>query len=188
MLIITTHAHQRFLERFPDVPVCLTERVEKSLPFGKQSDAEREMYLDPDYDIVYVVAKKFKDKYLITILTKDQALASFARQREMHAWKSCLIDPKKFENKHEDAEEKCKIRIKNELKKIQNELEKLAAEYVVQFNYYFPPKDEKKLITTQIREQHKYTGSAINNYFWPEIGRLIYEYNAKHRSVAADAE
>ena len=184
MLIITPHAHQRFLERFPDVPVCLTERVEKAILFGGQAGNENEMRLDTEYDVVYVLTKNYEtnDVYLQTVLTKDQALANFAIKSDMYAWRACQIEPKKIDRFNQNA---TYVEVAVSVK---DKLEKLAETYASQYNYYFPPKEEKKFINNQLRTEHEYTISAIDKYFWPKLGQIIYAYNASHRIVAPDAE
>lgn len=179
MLIITGHAYQRFLERFPGVSGCLRERVERAVPFGGQRGSDKELRLDTEYDVVYVLAKdkKSSDVYLITVLTKDQALANMSAQNRYTAWSPAMLDEKRSAQTSTPITEKAYA---------DDHLRDLAAIYAKRNNYCFPPLDERKLFSRQIREQHGYTLGSVDKYFWPEVGRLIYDYNAKHRTVAAD--
>ncbi len=174
-MVITKHAHERFLERFPDVQVCLTERVEAAVPFGGQLGDE-EFRLDTEHDVVFVLVKTEKDLVLKTVLTRDQALANLATKSDVYkAWRNHAIEPRsplKLE------------RIKENQNAVENELKEMAQKDVaIKYNYYCPPREEKKLLNKKMREELGYAINALDKYYWPEVFKLIYEYNAKHRRV-----
>ena len=175
MIIITKHAHERFLERFPDVRVCLTERVEAALPFGGQQGDE-EFRIDAEHNMVFVLVKHKNDLVLKTILTQDQALANLAVKSDIYkGWRD---QPAIAPRSPIILEE-----IKTNQNLVENQLKELAQKDVVAFNYYCPPLAEKKRLSKQMRDELGYTIHALDKYYWPEVFRLIYEYNAANRSV-----
>ena len=185
MLVITQHAHQRFLERFPDVPVFLTERVDAAIPFGGQQGSS-EMRLDPDYDVVFVVNRDnvTGDLLLVTILTKDQALANLSLNTDLHCKQHCLIDPRPACVQHETT---TKPQNAEKIEKI-NALRDRAKIDIEAFGYVYPELSETKQLTKKISAEQNCSKSMVDKYYWKEFGRLMYEYNAKYRSVIKDAE
>jgi hypothetical protein len=171
MLLITQHAHQRFLERFPDVPVCLTERVESAILFGGQKGTG-EMRFDPDYKMVYVLNKTESGDYVLrTILTLDQAMANFCKLADMRVWRNYALDPKS-KNTHDESASSAEDLVKNSL-------HILASKAVVDYGFVYPDREEVKKITKEIQNEFHVSRKRIEKYFWPEVGRLIYEHNAK---------
>jgi len=186
MLKITRHAHQRFLERFPDVPVCLTDRVQKAIPIGHITKKRKFLY-DYDHKIVFVLVKdESDDLVLVTLLTYDQYLSDYARRRDLQMWRNGPINPSAPVVQNETKPEK-EVEQKS-VSEAEIFLKNLAKTSVVEYGFIYPEISKAKEITATIKTNHKFSNKQIEKYFWPEIGRLIYEHNARYREVVKDAE
>ena len=188
MLLISNHARCRYTERFPYAPLTIEDALAATVPFGGQKTTTEQLLLNVEHKIVFAVIYDgaTHDRIVKTVLTLDQAYASLAQGVSGKAWRKQSVAPAEpVLEKKADGHAMAKLAYTAET--IQ-ELQKLAAQDVVKWEYIYPPVKEVRSISREIRDTWGYPLRAIEAHYWKEVGKLIYEHNTKHRFAVKDAE
>lgn len=178
--VISLHALERFAERFPHLN-NVYQLLEDSVLFVEVKSSKTEMRLNIEHNIVFVIALTEKGRFVTTVLTKDMAFGHASLNKTMCKMPHLQIDPKTNV-------------IGESLKKAQNagatkpidpvvkkKLIDLARNNVPEYNYKCPSITERKDINEKLKVQFDVSRHALEKYYWPEILRLIYEYNKTKR-------
>jgi hypothetical protein len=188
MLLISNHARCRYTERFPYAPLTIEDALAATVPFGGQKTTTEQLLLNVEHKIVFAVIYDgaTHDRIVKTVLTLDQAYASLAQGVSGKAWRKQSVAPAEpVLEKKADGHAMAKLAYTAETVQ---ELQKLAAQDVVKWEYIYPPVKEVRSISREIRDTWGYPLRAIEAHYWKEVGKLIYEHNTKHRFVVKNAE
>jgi hypothetical protein len=188
MLLISNHARCRYTERFPYAPLTIEDALAATVPFGGQKTTTEQLLLNVEHKIVFAVIYDgaTHDRIVKTVLTLDQAYASLAQGASGKAWRKQSVAPAEpVLEKKADGHAMAKLAYTAETVQ---ELQKLAAQDVVKWEYIYPPVKEVRSISREIRDTWGYPLRAIETHYWKEVGKLIYEHNTKHRFVVKDVE
>ena len=195
MLLISNHARCRYTERFPYATLTIEDALAATVPFGGQKTKtpgrktpNEQLLLNVEHKIVFAVSYdgSTHDRIVKTVLTLDQAYASLAQGASNRAWRKQSVAPAEPVLEHK-ADGHAMPKLAYTAETIQ-ELQKLAAQDVVTWEYVYPPAKEVRRISREIRDTQGYPLRAIEAHYWKEVGKLIYEHNTKHRFVVKDAE
>jgi hypothetical protein len=189
MLLISNHARCRYTERFPSVPLTIEDAFKTAIPFGGSLKPNETMYLNVEHNIVFAVVYNgdSRDRIIKTVLTRDHATVSLPKSVDARAWQKGGIAPADPIRSHTENKQG-NLQLEQYTIEIIDALRKLAKNDVAAWDYCYPDAKEAKRITREIREKHNYPKKAIENHYWKEVGRLIYEHNSTYRSVVKNTE
>ena len=196
--IITSHARERFCERFPCLDESLENLLSESVLFGGQKGNDY-MLLNSKHGLIFpmTIDEKSGRPVVKTVLTQDQGFAnlslkmrivpaprvvdhvalaeSYARQAELERMRE---QEQKQEQEKELEQKQCEVR---------EEMLRVAREHAIACRYRYPEKDTQKVIIKELREEYGFTRKSIDKIYWPEFGRLVYDHNAQLGLVAGNA-
>jgi len=181
--IVTTHARERFNERFPDIRETLESLLSEAIPFGGQKGNEY-LLLNTEHGILFPMGldEKTGRPVVKTVLTHDQGMGTFS-----------LKMPKVLASREVNNLTQGEIRARQEsIAKEQEDSEilgviKLAREHAEACRFQFPDRDTQKVIMKEIRAEHGISRRTLEKIYWPEFGRLVYKHNANLGLVAGNA-
>lgn len=181
---ITDHALRRFNERFGYIESSIESLLENSMIFGGQKGAEY-LLLNPQHEIVFPIACYKEDKHHVvkTVLTLDQAKAnlSMSHRLEFNSDISDRIEQIRKKAKEEQIKsaqtpkpvvQQKPMELTQEIK---TKIKDYAQKHIEKRGWYFPDKQERKDMFAQMKLDLGISRKIFDDYFLPEIGRLIRE-------------
>lgn len=181
--IVTTHARERFNERFPDIHESLESLLAEAIPFGGQK-GNGYLLLNTEHGILFPMGRDEKTGRPVvkTVLTQDQGMGTFS-----------LKMPRVLASREVNGLTQGELRAKQEsvAKEKENSeilgITNLAREHAEACRFKFPDRDTQKVIMKEIRAEHGISRKSLEKIYWPEFGRLVYEHNANLGLVAGNA-